>query len=153
MELSHIRNNEGFDLSVQDGGRVHFRYGSVSGTRARLIGKTSFAGFNGDADDGGTVQFTEFRITRADVVGIRIDNAFVTASSGIVSEHVIGVVLHSLPPGQGVSNVIDCLSDRVAFARNDMNLQTAGLPVPCGIDCPPPVPCVAVPPVCAWCGS
>jgi len=155
MLISKVEDNEAFGVSVRSGGRAHLRYAEILGTASRRIGGLLVAGFNVFAENDATVEISRVTVTRGDLAGIGMKDSFVTGSASIVSFHPIGVVILSLPasdPAYDLNAATSCLNG-VAFLHNDLNLDFAALPAPCGSGCPPPPPCHSVPTVCDWCGS
>lgn len=154
-EFTSIVGNSGNGIVVVDDARAHYRYGRIEHGRTVLVGGDDDSyGINALAIDGGTLQLTHFRSNHADFVGMAFLRAYGRASHGLVAYNTLGWVVLEQPPDLAAGELFACLTEEVAFLRNDRVFDGDLLPVPCDDEVPGdcPVCTVSVPFVCTWCG-
>lgn len=143
IENSIIENNEYIGISVHDGGKIHLRNTTVSGTK--LVKDSSGNMLFGDNILTATDSIAElhnFLVSTAQLCGIEIDKAYVTAENGKINNNQIGITFLSDPVNNPDYNPFDCIYDNVELVDNGLRVQSLnGVPIqPVSIDGTPITP-------------
>lgn len=116
MEHSLLNDNETRGgVVVRDNGLAHLRFCTISGTN-----KANVISFQNS-----TIEIHNFISQKAEGYGLEVDNAYLTASAGLVRENVVGICFRSLPADY---NAADCIAGDVLFIDNATRIQ-GSLPI------------------------
>ena len=122
---------------------MHFRNGWVDGTKAVATSQGPIGGANFVVTSGARVELRNFLSRYADF-GLILQDAYLTADTGIIKGNTVGISFNQLPAGYNPSN---CIYDTVSFINNAT--KTGGIsavPLPS----PGSVPDRSSCPVVAW---
>ena len=119
-----LTNNEYVSVYVHDGGQMHFRGGTIDGTKSVETSHGSIGGHNFLFMSGAKAELRNFISSNA-VIGIALQDAYLTAENGTVSGNLVGI--HLEPPAD--YNPSNCIYDNVQFMNNESKVS-GYIPIP-----------------------
>ncbi len=142
-EWCALDNNDYVGIYVHSGGRMHFRNGWVDGTKAVATSQGTIGGANFVFTSGAKVELRNF-MSRNAGFGIILQDAYLTAETGIIKGNTVGISFNNLPAGY---KPLNCM-DSVSFVGNGTRTGgTSALPLP---PAPGSVPDRSSCPVIVW---